>query len=602
VLDPGNKKQNNCITMSQNHTMNPLGRPHQSCNDTLSGQCFKGSLYERIMQQFLKDRGQSNTPQISCENKGTNGSPTTNGCSDAIFQRQDATEVKQTSEVAALQRTEFRQSHSGKAEIPVTIDDGRNLPALVSIEDSFSTLSSGDQWREVEDQSTGRTYYYNRRTRESSWYLPPNAILLQKKRRLAGMRPIESDQRLQDNARNLIGADYTSLDEHTFTVNPNSSSASCNEDSVEGHCEVEVSLPDQIYRYSDTSHTCEKMIVPMISDDCKGAKGRNRRFSSTSEDSQGCKPMFVIDNESTKERPNAFSPQVSVLHAVQETSYDDGEAPTSSGVLYCVYCGKMYSIDSHSFARHINECGAMKKCLTNEPLTQRRTQHILLKSWGLTLDSLGQENGEDKENIPPHSRSPVENFRLQQPLPTNDVREQSFEKVAGKSLTFQRTNLFQVTASDYVDSNADVLATAVSGQDKNSFRSRSGRFTEEDDFYCIGSDEETSPVQSSCPFCSRSFGEGNQLSKHLLKCRARKKSSKKRRSLPSVSTRGNNRSSREELDRGPGSNLQSLLITGGGRHLPGYPKVTDSPPGPSMAGRKSEYWTNRRSVSSKCVD
>ena len=42
--------------------------------------------------------------------------------------------------------------------------------------------SYSDQWREVLDHSTGKNYFYNRRTRESSWQLPPNAILLKKKR------------------------------------------------------------------------------------------------------------------------------------------------------------------------------------------------------------------------------------------------------------------------------------------------------------------------------------------------------------------------------------------------------------------------------------
>jgi|AntRauTorckE5430_2_1112549.scaffolds.fasta_scaffold00258_12 hypothetical protein len=41
-----------------------------------------------------------------------------------------------------------------------------------------------DQWREVHDDRTGKTYYYNRRTRESRWNIPANGLLVGRRRTL----------------------------------------------------------------------------------------------------------------------------------------------------------------------------------------------------------------------------------------------------------------------------------------------------------------------------------------------------------------------------------------------------------------------------------
>ena len=69
-------------------------------------------------------------------------------------------------------------------------------------------------------------------------------------------------------------------------------------------------------------------------------------------------------------------------------------------------------------------------------------------------------------------------------------------------------------------------------------------------------------IATHCPFCDDSFFSGSQFSKHLLRCKKRRSSVKNR--SPALSKR------RDKMK----CNMQASLLTGGGRHLPGYPKIT----------------------------
>ena len=60
-----------------------------------------------------------------------------------------------------------------------------------------------DQWREVHDDMTGKTYFYNRHTRESRWSLPKNAILIGKKRKINGRKHHDETHNRQEEAYTL---------------------------------------------------------------------------------------------------------------------------------------------------------------------------------------------------------------------------------------------------------------------------------------------------------------------------------------------------------------------------------------------------------------
>ena len=47
---------------------------------------------------------------------------------------------------------------------------------------AHKTPTRSDQWRDAKDPQTGRVYYYNRRTRQTRWSLPPGAVFLPRKK------------------------------------------------------------------------------------------------------------------------------------------------------------------------------------------------------------------------------------------------------------------------------------------------------------------------------------------------------------------------------------------------------------------------------------
>jgi hypothetical protein len=98
------------------------------------------------------------------------------------------------------------------------------------------------------------------------------------------------------------------------------------------------------------------------------------------------------------------------------------------------------------------------------------------------------------------------------------------------------------------------------------------------DILKTSNDEEVdcTSLYCSCPFCKRTFSTGNELSRHLLRCRERRNSGRKRRSLQSRYG-GPKSSSNDYSCQVHTPNLQTTLITDGGRTLPGYPKISRSP-------------------------
>lgn len=94
--------------------------------------------------------------------------------------------------------------------------------SLTSSEGEVS-INAPDEWREVVDPESGRSYFYNRRTRVSKWKLPKGAILRQKKNSsfVSAVTDVTAESvKVQGSMeREVTESDERSLSNHVSTNN-----------------------------------------------------------------------------------------------------------------------------------------------------------------------------------------------------------------------------------------------------------------------------------------------------------------------------------------------------------------------------------------------
>ena len=73
-----------------------------------------------------------------------------------------------------------------------------------------------DEWRRVSDAKSGDTYYYNRRTRESSWALPSEAVVL----KVNGTEKIYAPRTLPDDKATVLLSDLKDLTKRQRALRP----------------------------------------------------------------------------------------------------------------------------------------------------------------------------------------------------------------------------------------------------------------------------------------------------------------------------------------------------------------------------------------------
>ena len=152
----------------------------------------KGSLYSRIMSE-LKDaedqgitrnegdeRGDpsacTQSMKISRDGHGENGDIEDNSIVEDIKSCDSSHDVC----MSVANEEELFASQTSLTSEQASFMSGVQ-------EHSRKNLECIDEWREVHDYRTGKTYFYNRRTRESRWALPCNGLLVGR-RRLIGRR------------------------------------------------------------------------------------------------------------------------------------------------------------------------------------------------------------------------------------------------------------------------------------------------------------------------------------------------------------------------------------------------------------------------------
>ena len=274
-----------------------------------------------------------------------------------------------------------------------------------------------DQWREVHDDRTGKTYFYNRRTRESRWSLPSNAILLRRKRQYSERL---DNSKVLSSLREVSMSDITT--ESSFTNN--------------GDAEEPKYVLDR----------CRIL---------RESVAKRQRFFPDS---------FL--NESVSRPPKSF---------------------------FCMYCG--ISVQTpNALKQHLHfQCSAHDLLKEHNQIEHQQLQTILKEKWKSPWEHDSEEG--DKENK----------------APINETKGSEENVPFHYSVHCDRTEETYLSPSDDED-------TIIDDQLR-----RQCQMSLKENYFIDGG-----RIQSSCAFCDKTFPSGTKLSQHLLHCKVRQKSSKKR--------------------------------------------------------------------------
>ena len=402
----------------------------------------KGSLYSRIMNG-LQDLGGDSVravpiPMEQDQAKSSFGASDLHTNVDVDENSVDAISIVeeimmkveqesiQVSEDLILEPTQLDKNESDQ-EVTMATNDDEGSGIRISkyydniLKDCNKDVADDvivDQWREVLDSRSGKSYYYNRRTRESRWTLPASGILSKKRRNIH----VGQDTRMTSSC---------TLQQILMSgITENKSAYRENHQGI-----------DSFVRYKASSFN-DECLFPS-----QGSNAETRTIDA--------EELYV---EREKEQ-----------------------------TLFCMYCGT--SIRSvNNMQKHLHlECSRYQDYHSCNRLKHDELISNLEKMWHNMGDNINKEN-----------ESP--NLRITR----NHVQACVFDKYRNKK---ESEDIFSVS-----DDEKTVIDNDIRCRYKKS----------------LESNEE---VSSSCAFCNKVFKSGFLLSNHLLVCKKRRQSKRRRSPL-----------------------------------------------------------------------
>jgi len=320
---------------------------------------------------------------------------------------------------------------------------------MITTSTASSRVANDNEWRQVDD-TEGRTYYYNRKTRVSKWHLPPGAVVVKKK------------------------VSSKSYDSQLLQTPKQPVSRQLNHSRQEGESDAANHSPAKV-EISKSQHS-----VATYDDRDEHKEGDCDSYSSDGSYSS------VAEEESLENRTNRL--QIQDIKSPQDAS-------PSCDALYCVYCGVKCDTTT-VLGHHLTACKAFEHLQVHGQSTQMEIESLLFKAWSQIGNSTALS-----------SIKPIVNHTFNQ----EEVRYSSPKKFeASYDETFIGNDVTLSYEQTYVAATPPKTPTSTR-------RTR----REVENVYCI--------EKKSCPFCQLEFNKGNELSSHLLKCKARKSARKQRR-------------------------------------------------------------------------
>ena len=478
------------LTMLEDQCDNPGGTTKETTQfqEELTN---KGSLYSRITTGYVgKSQGDLGTQSEFQEINSESGDRNKNYDKNDKFVNSNFKEKR--AEVNRIMEEEDERGNSAKSNGIICSNscETKRIQGIAIVSEPRPKICSSllmndnernqtDQWREVHDHRTGKVYFYNRRTRESRWSLPPNAILLSEKRRInfkeqdtpsnsprkvpITMESIKSEERSQEGTRHLIDCD-----------------GCCEIGETRHEGEQETATVIEGYKQPSTQSQSERKRKFIYPTDCEMQSNIFKIHTN-----ETC--YFVEENDDIQEDKLQRIP-------VENCGEDK--------FLFCILCGMKVQSTFHLIEHMSTYCSSLEHC------TKRNDICNVFYDTFVTVNALFNRTGAHDNSEQSKSQDNKENLQHMESR-GNDEEE----------LGFDAENYEQIfSASDDEDT---IMDYSLNQSLNNSFHKNSSYHRKEHE-------EEASPMISTCPFCSKSFQGGSNLSRHLLRCNARQNSNIKR--------------------------------------------------------------------------
>jgi Splicing factor len=484
-----------------------------------------------------------------------------------------------------------------------------------------------DQWREVFDDRTGRTYYYNRRTRESRWDLPRNSIVVGRKLQVCS----------SPNRRQQTSVDYSlrdvSMSEIIASIEHASTGTMSNQDSLfsfqtmkSGQHAMDISSCNQPMMMKQRDDPQQQQQETSILSGAGGIASPNWHNDTL---------RSLHDENSNIQSHSPTKGNNSMKDSIQQELFneDDAGMKNTRRHYFCMYCGTEVAT-ANAMKQHLHlNCRHYSYMSQEDPEEHSLLQNILNTVWSATsytskYDQFVKES--DKENHVPHFQQckKIKEQQEEDVISYHQGRNNSnhvglpdatsSQRFLDKKLNHNASMISNTSSSSVVQQNDRSMHSTHTTNNESVFTLSDEEDTLLDiDFYqhrkwydkknkkkrSSGNDKTPQPsppasspsrtpgvCSCSCAFCGKLFRSGDKFSRHLLLCKERQRSNKKRapsnknkETFAKVPATGTITSGRVTPPQGKtpssGANktnsIQSHLLTCSGRHLPGYPPITN---------------------------
>ena len=304
----------------------------------------KGSLYSRIMSE-LKDAEHQGTTR----NEGDELSNLSTCTQSTKISRDGPGENSDIEDKSVVEDIKSCES-TGALEVCMSVGNEEELfPSQTSLASEQASFMSGveehsiksfeskeciDQWREVHDYRTGKSYFYNRRTRESSWTLPCNGLLVGRRRLL----------------RRRLDQDFVSLCEPL---------------------QNEVSMSE----ITESDFQCSVSTFDSSQQDDNGACSQDLFKNDTKNP-----PIDDSKNDASLACPKFDILSMKKSDPEEQTCY-----------LFCMYCGLSFE-SANAMKKHLyDQCSSYQDFCRRNPLKHKALQLVLKSVWN-TKEKINEEN------------------------------------------------------------------------------------------------------------------------------------------------------------------------------------------------------------------
>ena len=359
-----------------------------------------------------------------------------------------------------------------------------------------------NEWRQVRDIHSDKVYFYNRQTRESSWTLPPDAIVMTNGK----LRQMDQYENVSAFDTKVFPSEVSMNSEDKSNASMHSQVSDCYSSLLQkDHEESQIIL--ERCRKLRNSFQCTERRKYFFPD-------TSRESNFNHENDIESRPFDKIDSDHSN------------------TSDEHSNKPIRC--FYCMYCGQKI-FEAEKMSEHLTKYHQEYYNQMGELASEfKLLKHIMMNFWSENIKNDVCLN--NKENINPQlvlnndRKSAGSSRKFGTDLKGAVVDSSSTTTSRSIKMEHDDTSNKSFESYEMEENNSDeestIFTQSKSLTQKYLKPSLQNHYTPENG----GEPNIAAYVKSFCPFCNKSFPSGSNLSSHLLSCKQRQNSNRKRTS------------------------------------------------------------------------